>query len=252
MNDTSYIKLFRKLRENPIYKNSTAVHVWIECLMRATYKPKTIFQGRNKVELLPGQFIMGREEFGSRIGCSSTTTWFWIKQFELDSQLDIKTSNKGTVVSIKNWNDYCGLDSKVDNKRTADGQQMDTTKKEKNKYISKDIYGETPPKVKKDSYGNEFVNLIMDWFTKKYQFQPTDYKPRRRAFNLVQKTKKLIKESSVDLQDMSMDERVRGVLNEYLAWVSSQDWADKIKSIDALVKNFEVFQARELGRKKYV
>lgn len=137
MDNMGWIKLHRKLRDNPIYSNSKALHVWIECLLRASHHETNYFLQRQKLKLRPGQFCMGREEFGKSIGMSGSTAWFWIKQFEVDSMVDIKKSSKGSIVTIKRWNEYQEVDSIVDSKKTADEQQMNTNKNNKN---DKNIY----------------------------------------------------------------------------------------------------------------
>ena len=133
--DNGFIKVWRKLRKNPIYTNSKAVHVWLECLMRASYQEKTFYKGREKIELDPGQFIMGREEFGDKIGMSGSTAWYWIKEFEADSMVDTESTAKGTIVTIENWGDYQKVDSNPDTTQTEDKQEINTNKnikKEKN------------------------------------------------------------------------------------------------------------------------
>lgn len=132
MKNDGWVKIHRKLRDNPIYSNSVAVHCWIECLLRASHEDEGFFLSRRKVILKPGEFIMGREEFGKKIGVSGSTAWYWLNQFKVDSMIDIKTTNKGSVVSIKKWNTYQKADNKLDNRKTTDEQQMNTDKNVKN------------------------------------------------------------------------------------------------------------------------
>lgn len=141
-----WIKLHRKLRENPIYSNSTAVHCWIECLLRAIHTDNAVYILRQKVELSPGEFCMGREEFGKSIGVSGSTAWFWLRRFKLDSMIDIKTSSVGTIVTVLKWKDYQLLDSEVDRGKTADEQPMNTYKNDK--------------KVKNDKKDNIIDNVL--------------------------------------------------------------------------------------------
>jgi len=127
-----WIKLHRKIRNNPIYKNSKALHCWIECLLRANHTREVVYVGRKRIVLEPGQFITGREKFAEAVNMSPTTVWFWINSFKVDSMIDIKTTNKYSIISIKNWDKYQNLDSKVDSKKTAKRQQKDTDKNNKN------------------------------------------------------------------------------------------------------------------------
>lgn len=127
-----WIKLHRKLRENPIYSNSVAVHVWVECLLRASHSDNALFLHRQKQPLKAGQFVMGRDEFGKSINASGSTAWFWLQQFKVDSMVDIKSSNKGSIITILKWRDYQIPDSKPDSQRTTDEQQMNTNKNDNN------------------------------------------------------------------------------------------------------------------------
>jgi len=127
-----WVKLHRKLKDNPIYTNSVAVHCWIECLLRVNHDQKTFFLGNQKITLEAGQFVTGRIEFGKSINKSPTTAWFWLKQFQLDSMIDIKSTNKYSVITILKWKDYQQLDINIDSKKTAKRQQKDTNKNDKN------------------------------------------------------------------------------------------------------------------------
>jgi len=132
MQNNGWIKLHRKLRENPIYKNSKAVHCWIECLLRANHNNESFYLGRKQIELKSGEFIFGREEFGKGLGISGSTIWFWLRRFEVDSMVDIKKTSKGCLCKIKNWEEFQTVDSNLDNKKTANKQQKNTDKNDKN------------------------------------------------------------------------------------------------------------------------
>lgn len=144
--NNGWIKLHRKLRDNPIYSSPKALHVWIECLLRACHEQKTFYSKSTKIILKPGEFVMGRDEFGKNIGISGSTAWRWLQIFKADSMIDIKTSTKGSVVTVLKWEEYQKVDSEVDNKRTADEQRMNTNKNDKNVKNDKNPpLGERPP-----------------------------------------------------------------------------------------------------------
>jgi len=88
---------------------------------------------RQKVSIKPGQFITGRESFGESVSMSPSTAWFWLLQFKADSMIDIKPTNKYSIVTIKKWIDYQNLTSDL----TTEKQQKNTNKNVKNnKYIN--------------------------------------------------------------------------------------------------------------------
>ena len=51
MENKSYIKLFRKLLESPIFENEIALKVWIWCLLKATHKEREQLVGHQLVYL---------------------------------------------------------------------------------------------------------------------------------------------------------------------------------------------------------
>jgi len=130
--NNGWIKLHRQLKENPIYRNSKAVHCWIECLLRSNHKAGGYYLGRKKINLKPGEFILGRNEFGKSINMSGSTAWFWLKQFEVDSMVNIKKTSKGSLCKIKNWKKYQAPDSKVAHKKTVKNPQKNTDNNDKN------------------------------------------------------------------------------------------------------------------------
>lgn len=51
MENTSYIKLFRKLLNSPIFENEKALKIWIWCLLKATHKEREQLVGQRIVSL---------------------------------------------------------------------------------------------------------------------------------------------------------------------------------------------------------
>ncbi len=155
---TGWIKLHRQFRESPYYKEQNAKAVWIECLLRASHADNTVFLKRQQIFLKEGEFCMGREEFGVSIGMSGSTAWFWLLRFEVDRMVDIKKTAKGSIVSVKKWTEYQKVDSTIDNKKTADEQQMNTNKKEKNVKKNKETTVHMPEVLSEKE--SEFRNII--------------------------------------------------------------------------------------------
>lgn len=133
-----WIKLYRKLLHSPIFSSEKGLKVWVWCMLKATHEGYDQYVGRTLVTLKPGEFIFGRDSASKELRMKPSTVWGWIKQLKTDTYIDINSNSKYSVLSIKNWEEYQGLDSKLNNKKTTDGQQMDTNKNDKNvknKYI---------------------------------------------------------------------------------------------------------------------
>ena len=166
-----WIKLHRKIFDNPIWQNEKALKIWIWCLLKANHKQNHILFSRQQIPIKKGQFIFGRKKASQELRIPETTIYFWINYLKVNSYIDIKSTNKYSIITILNWNEYQTIDSKVDNKRTTDGQQMDTNKNVKNdKNEKNNIY--TPQNLSKQFFNKEkYFNTLLDEFSKALKVQ---------------------------------------------------------------------------------
>lgn len=134
MGNNGWIKLHRKIEDSVVFSNEKGLKIWIWCLLRAGHKEKSIFIGRNKITLFPGQFVSGSNTMEEELNLGRSTVWYWLSILEKEGQVRIKTTNKYSIITIPNWDKY----QEVGNKWEADGKQMGTNKNDKNdkKYFS--------------------------------------------------------------------------------------------------------------------
>lgn len=138
--------------------------LWSLCLMKAAHeKRKFLFNGK-EVWLNSGEFVTGRDALTFEMNkgakrehqVNSTSVWRWIKLFEKEGMLDIKSTTKYSVISISNWGAYQSDEQQVDNKWTSSEHQVDTNKNEKNYKNEKNIdnnNGEYPAELIQTLYG---------------------------------------------------------------------------------------------------
>lgn len=131
-----WIKIHRQLLGSNIFQNEKLLKIWMWCLLKATHAEREQIVGRQKVELKEGQFITGRHAAAAELGMAPSTAWDYLQLLKSEDCISIKSNNKFSVVTIENWAFYQGQDensdSKTDNKKTADKQQIDTNKNNKN------------------------------------------------------------------------------------------------------------------------
>jgi hypothetical protein len=147
-----YIKLYRKLLCNPIFKNPYLLQLFVYCLLKANHSGGKAFYGADEIEINPGQFVTGRFELSSALGENSSSTYKRLKRLESLHVLGLQSNNKNTLVTVLNWSVYqssnTDLDNEVtgegqqsNNKVTTKGQQSNTNENDKNvKNDKKDIY----------------------------------------------------------------------------------------------------------------
>jgi hypothetical protein len=181
-----YIKVYRKIMNNPIWQDPDLFRLWMYCLMKASHKERKVLVDKQEVSLVPGQFVTGRfslhQEFNQGIPprkqAKDTTLWSWLKKLEQMGNLDIKSYNKYSIVSIVNWNEYQGTltteSQQIDNETTTEQQQNDsriTTESQQidtNNNVNKvknDKKEKNVNKVKKNKYA-ESVSLTAEEYQK--------------------------------------------------------------------------------------
>lgn len=134
-----YIKLWRKIRDNPRMHDSDYMAAWAWCLIEATYCQKKSIFGGKEIELQPGQFTTGRRQFSELSGIQESKLERIFICFVNNGQIEQQTSNTNRLISICNWKEYQDIEQQMNNNRTTDEQQVNTLKelkkekKEKNK-----------------------------------------------------------------------------------------------------------------------
>ena len=167
-----YIALWRKSLNSSVFQNEGLWKLWCLCLMKAGHKKSWLsVDGMVKpIQLLPGQFITGRfalhaEYYKRKKKNQKTplTLWRWMQTLEKLGNLDIKTNNRYSIITIMNWDSYQTNkkqnehqnEQQVNNRRTTGEQQVNTNNNDNNDNNDN----------KKDKYG-DFVKLTKDEHTK--------------------------------------------------------------------------------------
>lgn len=139
MENETWIKLYRKLLQSPIFENEKALKVWIWCLIKATHTEREQLVGQQIVHLEKGQFVTGRKVASEELKMKDRTVYDYFKLLEQLSMISIKSNNKFSVITVEKWEDYQGIETKKqqqsNNKSTTDQQQTNTNKNVKNIYL---------------------------------------------------------------------------------------------------------------------
>ena len=121
-----YIKLHRKLLDCPVFDNEKLLKVWIWCLFKATYKDRQVVIGNTVLNIKQGQFVYGRDEASKSLKIPHTSFSRYMSTLQNLDMLTLKSTNKWTLATIKNWDVYQnGQDfvQNVGNKRASNGQE---------------------------------------------------------------------------------------------------------------------------------
>ena len=152
-NSIGYIKLHRKILDNPIVcKDSDYFAVWIYLLLKATHKKSKVIFKNKEIDLMPGQLITGRKKIASEQQISEAKVERILKSLKIGHQIEQQTSNKSRLITIINWDLYQTSEQQneqqVNNKWTTSEQQVNTNNNNKNDNNERNIY-------KKENYIKE-------------------------------------------------------------------------------------------------
>lgn len=161
-----WIRLHRKLKDSLVFDNPDLLKVWIWCLLKATHDDYTQMVGLQEITLEKGQFVFGRKAASVELKMSESKVYRLIKKLENMQNLNIKTNNKFSIITIENWGLYQSDECKgeqqseqqMNNKRTTNEQQMNTNKNIKN---NKNINNNIPSKKEPRIFTNEDKEYLL-------------------------------------------------------------------------------------------
>lgn len=124
-----YVALYRKLLESPIFKNQNTLQVAIYCLLKATHKAHTQTVGDQVVKLEAGQLVTGRKKMAQDCNLSEQSVRTTMRNLEKLDFLTIKSTNKFSVVTVLNWNDYQLTNQQTTSSLTTNNNTNNNNKK---------------------------------------------------------------------------------------------------------------------------
>jgi hypothetical protein len=235
--NNGWVKLHRKILENPIASKGEWAWLWVTLLLKANHEGKEFFWNGKKLFCGSGQLVTGREELARQCGMSSSSVERALNYFQSEHQIEQQKTTKYRLITVLNWKEYQTLDNKTDSKKTANEHQKDTNKNYKNEKNEKN----TPSKVEtlheynhlgseiikemelvdpknKQYYGNTSQRKACDFLIEEYGLEEV-----KKRISVLPKTNKIayfptittpvqLRDKWVQLQDAV--DRKRGALKE--------------------------------------
>lgn len=151
--EEGFIKLNRKLTKWEWYKDENTMRVFVHCLLCANWKD-TRYQG---VEIPRGSFITGRAKLSQELRISERSVRTALNHLISTNELTIKTSPKGSIITVVKYNEYQGGDQPNDHEPTNNRPTIDqrpTSIKEYKEYKNKKNIYSTPRKKENEELRN--------------------------------------------------------------------------------------------------
>lgn len=147
-----YVKDWRRILEWEWYTDYKTCHLFRHCILRANVEDK---QWKGQL-IKKGSFVTSLENLSRETGLSVQNIRTSFKK--LTSELTIKTTNRNTIISIKNYENYQGLTSNLTNNQQTTNKLLTTTKEYKNEKNEKKFIVPTVQQV--EEYCKERNNNI--------------------------------------------------------------------------------------------
>lgn len=178
--DTGWVKLHRKIKEKGWYRDSEYVHLWVHLLLKANHSGAEYLNNGVIVKLKAGQMITGRKQLSIETGLSESKIERVLKCFQKDGEIEQQANSRNRLISIVSWETLQQSEQQVNNKRTADGQHLDTNKNDNNLKNEEELnkrktsfYDSLKPFV--ETYGKEMLREFYE-----YWIEPNKQKTKLR------------------------------------------------------------------------
>ena len=172
-----WIKLHRRLLDNPRATDPEWLSVWIYLLLNATHQPQKMNFDGKIVELQPGQLITGRFAIAKATGVSDAKVYRVLETLKNEQQIEQLAGVKGSMFTVSNWREYQETEQQTEQRlnsnRTATEQRLNTNKNvrteecknEKKRHTTesesfKAFYSAYPRKVSKQPALKAFTKLV--------------------------------------------------------------------------------------------
>lgn len=159
----TWIKLYRKLLDSIVFENEKLLKVWVWALLKATHQERQTMVGYQTITLKPGEFIFGRISAAEELKMSEPSVRRNLKVLIELGNLAIKSTNKFSIITVKNWTIYQESGQQMTNKRKTNDEQKATDNNGKN---DKNVYNK---KISKDGQtmtlydGTEAIRRFGEW-----------------------------------------------------------------------------------------
>jgi len=132
MSAEGYIKLHRQIKENEFWLSErfTKAQAWIDLLLAATYKTRTVFIRGIEINLNPGELCYSKLTLSKRWKWNERTVNKYLNMLENRQMIQTRITNVTTVISILKWNEY-QLNTEQMQTRIHTNKNVKKVKKEK-------------------------------------------------------------------------------------------------------------------------
>ncbi|TSC85809.1 MAG: hypothetical protein G01um10147_1085 [Microgenomates group bacterium Gr01-1014_7] len=121
-----YVIMWRSIMDTAIWTNPKLERVYHWVMYRANHAGAEIFPTTEKVTLNPGQFVTSYPHAERELKMSVGSINTYLKVLKAESIIEIKSTNKYTVITVQSWNELQNPERKNESKLKTERKQTET------------------------------------------------------------------------------------------------------------------------------
>lgn len=240
MADGGWIKVYRKIRQSFVWTDANQLKLWLLILMKASHDGNRFLFNGQQVDVTSGQLVTGAHalafEFNNGVPRDNQVAWRkvwrWVKRFENEGMLTIKSNNKYSVITVVNYPQYQSSDNPMTTQRQSTDNPVTTIKNAKN---AKNANKRDSQHSRKREYADDSPELIEATYLweKIKNNNPEHRKPNLQAW-------------ANDIRKMhEIDKRPFDKIHRMIDWCQSDTfWQTNILSVAKLREKYDTMKAQ--------
>ncbi len=224
---SGYIKLWRKLYDNPLWKEQrvfSKAEAWIDILMQAQHddKPVSTLIGYKLIVTNRGDCIKSLETWARRWGWEKTKVSRFLHMLQECNYIVYKNETKTVRITVCNYDTYqgeCnGNATKTQRKCNASATHSQSDNNVKNEKNEKKLYGDSvllsDEEHKKlcDEFGKEYTHRLIDNMNLYAQSKPKKFKEYKSHYATLKAWERRKQENEPNRPQPVFDEKKMGAL----------------------------------------
>lgn len=122
--NSGWFKTYRSICDSAVFQDPKVLKLWIYILANAEYKDYTTITNGGIVSVKKGQLITGRKKLSLETDFSEEQIRRMLKILSDLGNIEIKTTNKYSVITVVNWGKYQDDSENSTNKQPTNNQQI--------------------------------------------------------------------------------------------------------------------------------
>jgi len=135
-----WIKLHRKLLDNPIAKKANYLAIWVYLLLNANHADNDTIIDNQRTTIKRGQLLTSIAKIADHFKMSTSTVSRILDYFISERMIERSSTFEYTIISVQNYDRYQEVESKVESWEKAGRKLSETNNNDKNEKNEKKRY----------------------------------------------------------------------------------------------------------------